>query len=140
MKKELVNQPVNIKLKLALLWAAVMCCYFYGDYFELYVPGKVEGLIKGNNNLNTPMNLLIATIALVIPALMIVVSVFSKPNVNRILNIISGIFFTLVMLVIGYGSISEWYAFYVLLAVIECILTVAIVWQAWNWPRETAGA
>ena len=138
MKKELINQPVNIKLKLALLWTAVMFCYFYGDYFELYVPGKVEGLIKGNNNLDTPVNLLIATIALVIPALMIVASVFLAPNINRILNIISATFFTLVMLVIGYGSISEWYAFYVLLAVIECILTVAIVWQAWNWPEETS--
>jgi hypothetical protein len=31
-----------------------MFLYIYGDYFELYVPGKVEGLISGENLLNTP--------------------------------------------------------------------------------------
>ena len=53
---------VNTKIKLAFLWTAVTFCYLYGDYFELYTPGKVEGLISGDNLLNTPMNLLMATL------------------------------------------------------------------------------
>jgi hypothetical protein len=46
---------VNTKIKLAFLWTAVTLCYLYGDYFELYTPGKVEGLISGDNLLNTPI-------------------------------------------------------------------------------------
>ena len=45
-KNEYQDFKVNIKLKLSLLWTSVMFCYVYGDYFQLYVPGKVEGLIK----------------------------------------------------------------------------------------------
>ena len=29
------------KVKLAALWASTMFCYVYGDYFGLYLPGKL---------------------------------------------------------------------------------------------------
>jgi hypothetical protein len=32
---------VHVRLKLSSLWAALMFCYLYGDYFGLYVPGKL---------------------------------------------------------------------------------------------------
>ena len=48
----LEDTKVNIKIKLSALWASVTLCYLYGDYFELYVPRKVEGLINGENLLN----------------------------------------------------------------------------------------
>lgn len=48
MTKEALEEPqVNVKLKLAALWASVMFCYLYGDYFELYVPEKVDSLLTG---------------------------------------------------------------------------------------------
>jgi len=40
---------VNVKIKLAALWTVATFCYLYGDYFELYTPGKVESLISGEN-------------------------------------------------------------------------------------------
>ena len=30
---------INVKLKISALWVAVMFCYVYGDYIEIYVPG-----------------------------------------------------------------------------------------------------
>jgi hypothetical protein len=33
---------IHVKLKLSALWASVMFCYIYGDYFELYKPGKLQ--------------------------------------------------------------------------------------------------
>jgi len=48
-----------------------MFCYIYGDYFELYVPKKVEGLISGANMLDSPTKLFLASVLLAIPALMI---------------------------------------------------------------------
>ena len=132
----LENQKVNIKIKLAALWASVTFCYLYGDYFELYTPDKVNSLITGENNLDSPIKLLIASIILVIPSVMVAASIILKPKINRILNIIFGTLFTLMMVFIGIMSTNEWYLFYVFLAFLESIITALIVWYAWKWPKE----
>jgi hypothetical protein len=126
---------VNVKIILAGLWTSVTLCYLYGDYFELYTPGKTQGLVDGHNLLNSPLNLLMAAVVLAIPAVMVFLSLILKPAINRILNIVVGIFFTLVMLFIGISSFSEWYLFYVFLAAVECIITILIVVYAWKWKR-----
>lgn len=135
------NFKVNVRLKLSALWTSLMCCYFYGDYFELYVPKKVEGLISGNNMLDTPVNLLAATVMLTLPALMIFLSLVLKPRICRVLNIILGLFFTLLMLLIAVSSLTEWRMFYVFLAIVESIITSVVIWYAWKWPKvaSTAG-
>ena len=134
--KSLDNPPINIRLKLAALWTSVMFCYIYGDYFELYVPGKVEDLMNGIGMLDTPMKLFAASVMLAIPALMISLSIFLKPAISRWLNIIFGAFFTGIMLLIAVNSLTTWYTFYVFLALVESVLTATIIWQAWNWPRS----
>ena len=132
----LENPPINIKLKLAALWTSVMFCYIYGDYFELYAPGKVEDLMNGVGMLDTPMKLFAASVMLAIPALMISLSIFLRPAISRWLNIIFGAFFTGIMLLIAVNSLTIWYTFYVFLALVESVLTATIVWQAWKWPRS----
>jgi len=132
----LENPKVNIKIKLASLWASVTLCYLYGDYFELYTPGKVNSLITGENVLDSPTKLLIASIILAISSVMVGVSIILKPKINRILNIIFGTLFTLMMLLIGVNSMTEWYSFYAFLAFLESIITALIVWYAWKWPKE----
>lgn len=132
---QLEDIRVNVKIILAGLWTSVTLCYLYGDYFELYTPGKAQGLVDGHNLLNSPLNLLMAAVVLAIPAVMVFLSLILKPTINRILNIVVGIFFTLVMLFIGISSFSEWYLFYVFLAAVECIITILIVVYAWKWKR-----
>ena len=132
----LENPKVNIKIKLAALWTSVTLCYLYGDYFELYTPDKVNSLISGENNLDSPTKLLIASIILAISSVMVVASIILKPKINRILNIIFGTLFTLMMIAIGIYSTNEWYLFYVFLAFLESIITALIVWYAWKWPRK----
>ena len=132
----LENPKVNIKIKLAALWASVTLCYLYGDYFELYTPDKVNSLITGENNLDSPIKLLIASIILAISSVMVAASIILKPKINRILNIVFGTLFTLMMVIIGVFSTNEWYLFYVFLAFLESIITALIVWYAWKWPKE----
>ncbi|OJW34664.1 MAG: hypothetical protein BGO54_07710 [Sphingobacteriales bacterium 46-32] len=129
------DYKINVKLVLSGLWASVMFLYIYGDYFELYVPGKTQGLLNGQNLLNTPYKLLSATIILTLPSLMIFLSLMMKPKWNRILNISIAAFLTLFTLLVGASSLSEWRIFYVMLAFLESILTAIIVWKAWHWPR-----
>lgn len=126
---------VNVRIKLSALWTAVMFCYIYGDYFELYVPRKVDGLLNGQNMLDTPTKLLIATFILTVPALMIFLSLMLSAKLTKWLNITIGIFFTIFTLLVGISSISEWKMFYVFLSFLESIVTIIIIWQAWNWKR-----
>ncbi|WP_439504463.1 DUF6326 family protein [Sediminibacterium sp.] len=132
----LEDTKVNIKIKLSALWASVTLCYLYGDYFELYVPRKVEGLINGENLLNTPTNLFAATLLLAIPAMMVCLSIILKSVINKWLNIVVGLFFTVIMVLIAFTSIMPWRFFYVFLAIVESVITLIIVQYAYNWPRQ----
>jgi hypothetical protein len=132
----LENPKVNIKIKLAVLWTSVLFCYVYGDYFELYVPEKVNGMLTGDTMLDSPTKLLIASFVLAIPATMVALSILLNPKVNRFLNVFFGIVFTLMMILIGINSLTPWYSFYVFLAFLESLITFLIVWFAWNWPKK----
>lgn len=135
---KLENYDVNVKIKLAALWATVMSCYIYGDYFSLYVPNKIKDFMSGDNMLDSPMKLLAASLLMAIPALMICLSVILKPNLNKWLNIVFGIFYTAIMLLIAITTLSAWWSFYVFLAVVEMIITSLIVWYAIKWPKINA--
>lgn len=134
-KLELEDFKINIKILLSGLWTSVMFLYIYGDYFELYVPKKVEGLLNGINLLDTPYKLLSATILLAVPSLMIFLSLLLKPKINRILNISVAGFLAIFTFMVGVSSISEWRIFYVMLAFLEGTLTIIIVWKAWTWKK-----
>lgn len=127
---------INIKLRLAALWTSLMFCYVYGDFFSLFVPGRIQRLMDGNSGAGqtTPVMLLVYAVLLATPALMIFLSVALKARVNRLLNIIMGSFFTLVMILVTATSLGEWMLFYTFLGIVEIILTCIIVWQAVKWP------
>ena len=126
--------PVNVRVKLSLLWAATMFCYVYGDYFELYVPGKLQEMTAGQLAFGpaTQGALVGTSLLLIVPALMVVLSAMLSPRVCRVVNIALGVFYALVMAVAMPGA---WY-FYKLFGVVEIVLTLSIVWQAWRWPRR----
>lgn len=130
---DLLDEKVGVKFKLSALWASVTFCYLYGDYFELYIPKKAEGLVNGVNMLDSPTKLFMAAFLLLIPSLMVCLSIILKPKINRILNIFLGVFYTLFVALVGASSVSEWRAFYVFYAAVEICLTVMIVWFAWRW-------
>lgn len=129
---KLNEHPVNIRIVLAALWTSVMFCYIYCDYFELYVPGKTEGLVSGSNMLDSPMKLLAAAVLLAIPSLLICLTVLLPAAWSRTLNIVFGIFFTLMMLLIAVTSLTAWRMFYVFFALVESLLTMIITWYAWK--------
>ncbi len=127
---------VNIKIKLSVLWTSVTLCYLYGDYFELYVPQKTQGLVNGVNLLDSPFKLFAASILLAIPALMVFLSIILKPTINRQLNIVLGIFYTALMVLIALTSIIPWRTFYVFLAIVESCITALVVFYAWKWAKS----
>ncbi len=136
----MTNQPINIKLKLALLWTTLMFLYIYADYFELMTPGKLQRMM----DLQTPVGptkpgiLIIFSGIMIIPSLMIVAPVFLRPSFCRWINIIVGsVYFIISILMVLSGLDNAWQAFFALYNVADFFLLGAIVWQAWMWPRET---
>lgn len=130
---------IHVKLKLSALWTSVMFCYIYGDYFGLYPPGKLQGMLDGRMGPLGPVTqgVLLGTAALMaIPSLMVVLTLVLRPPIARWANILFGALFTVIMLITMPGA----WAFYFFLGVIEVALTALIVWYAWTWPREAADA
>ena len=133
--KILVDVKINVKTKLSALWASLMFLYLYGDYFTLYVPGKLEGMIaeKFVNIQTTEGVLLAAAVLMAVPGLMVFLSLVLKPKVNRWVNIVVSItvgvinFLTMLM--------GAW-IYYMFLGTVEIAINVLIVWYAWKWPEQ----
>lgn len=134
--KDFEDFKVNVRIKLSSLWTSVTLCYLYGDYFELYVPQKAEGLVNGDNLLDSPTKLFLASVMLSIPAIMVFLSISLKSNIVRLLNMVLSSFFTLLMLFIAITSIEPWRAFYIFLAITESLFTGTIFWYAFKWPKK----
>lgn len=128
---------VHVKLKLSALWASVMFCYVYGDYFLLYQPGKLRDMLDGNMAPLGPATqgvLLFTSVSMAIPAVMVFLSLALRPAPNRVLNIILGALYTVFVLLTMPGA----WAFYLFLGSLDVVLTALIVWHAWRWPRQEA--
>jgi len=128
------NDTIPTPVKLSALWAATMFCYVYGDYFGLYVDGKIEAVSQGSMGPlgpATPGVLVAVSLMMAIPACMVALSVLLPPTVSRWSNIILGIAYTGIMALTIQGS----QPFYFTLAIIEMILTFSIAVVAWTWPR-----
>jgi len=127
---------IHVKIKISALWASVMFCYIYADYFGLYMPGKLQGMLGGKMEPlgQTTQGVLLGTsVVMAIPSVMIFLSVALKPNLNRWLNIIFGGLYTVIILI----TMWEW-AFYIFFGIIEVVLTGLVVWYAWRWPKQEA--
>lgn len=135
MKTALLDYQINIKLKLAALWTGVLFCYVYGDFFTLFVPGRINRLNDGSGA-SSPFVLLMYAVMMSIPSVMIFLSLFLNARLNRLLNIILGIFFTLIMILIVCSTSAAWMLFYIYLGIMEIILTSVIAFLSWKWPRE----
>jgi hypothetical protein len=133
----LQHHPIDIKIKLACLWVTLMFCYIYCDYFELYSTGKIEALIQGKSMLDNPNKVLMAAVMMSVPALMISLSIFLKPVINRVLNIAISLFFTCLLTMIAVSLDVATHGFYIYFAIIEIILTLFISYTAYKWPKQT---
>lgn len=128
------DTKVNVKLKLATLWAGFMFLYIYVDYFHLYMPGMIEDTLKGivfEFNI-TQGFLLIALVSVTTPALMISLSVALPAKVNRLANIIVAAVYIPYTL---FNLVGEVWIHMVFGAIVEVVLLCLIIRYAWQWPR-----
>ncbi len=129
---------VHTKLKLAALWASVMFCYIYADFFGLFSPGQLATMNQGQIpplGTSTDGVMVFVSAMMAVPSLMIFLSVALPARPNRILNMLAGAIYTAII------SITMWTdAHFIFYGVIEITLTLLAIYYAWTWPRTEAAS
>lgn len=125
------NAPV--KLKLSALWTSIMFLYVYGDYFNLYTPGKLEKMAAGSLGVGpaTDAMLLAVSVVMAIPSVMIFLCLALPPLVNRWLNILLGLAYSGLLALTMPGAPL----FYLFFGVLEISLSVLLAGVALTWRR-----
>lgn len=125
---------VHVKVKLSALWTSLMFCYIYGDFFGLFVPGKVTDLQNGFAGWGkiTQSSLAVVSFFLALPALMVFLSIILNPKINRWANIILALILVTGMVLTLQGA----WLFYQIYTCIELTLVMLIIWYAWTWPKS----
>lgn len=130
----LQDTVIHPRLKLSALWASVMFCYIYADYFGLFSPGLLahmnQGMIAPLGRATPPV-MIGVSLMMALPSLMIFLSVALPARVSRALNLALGALYTAIIAVTMWSS-----AHFILFGVIEIALTLLVIAYAWTWPRD----
>lgn len=130
---EHVRVPTSVRL--ALLWASLMSLYIYNDYFKLYLPGTIQGMVAGRMGPLGPATdgvLVAVSLLLAVPALMIFLSVVLPPLASKWLNVALGLVYTAIEALTFIGSRP----FYKVVVGMEVVVTLLVVWFAVRWPKR----
>lgn len=132
------NFKVPVKLKLSALWASVMFLYIYADYFELYMPGKLEEMAKGTiGPFKVTDDVMLGVSAIMVaPSVMIFLSLVLPPVLSRWINAVLGLGYSAIVFMTMRGAAPFWIFF----CVVEITLTLLIVWYALTWPKQPPAA
>ena len=132
----LQDTHIDAKFKIAALWVSAMFCFIFADYFCLFMPGHLVALhegkfpppVSGQNQLSLFMAAL-----MVVPSLMIFASVALPARLNRPANIVVSLLYAL------FSSVTTFrIAYFMPLGLIQVMVTLAISYQAWAWPRTAS--
>lgn len=133
---------IPVQAKMAAAWTSFMFLYIYVDFFNLYKPGVVDGILNGLvwKFPVSPTLLTVIFASVAIPALMVMLSMTLPARVNRATNLV------VASLLIPYsafnaaGATWEWAAFYGLSIGLEVLILAFILRSAWTWPRTSSDA
>jgi hypothetical protein len=133
-RTRLEPSPVNVRVKIAALWASMLFVFAYVDLFSLYRPDFRADVDAGEvGGFAVNQTFLLATPAyVVILSLMVFCVLVLRPRLNRILNIALAMVYAVSIVA---ATIGEW-TYYVLGSLIEAALLAAVVFYAWTWPKE----
>lgn len=112
-----------------------MFLYVYGDYFNMYSPGKLDKMAAGDvgpvNAADEPAMLAISMM-MAVPALMIALSILLPPVVAKWLNVILGIVYAAILAVTLPGAPLFYWGY----GAIEIPVSVLITILALSWPKS----
>jgi len=128
------DKAIDTKLRLSILWIAVMFNMIYADILGFVTPGAIEELMTGYSGTVelTQEVLFISALLLEIPIIMIVLSRVLNYRINRIANIAAGII-TILFVIAG----IEEQLFFKFFVAVEVLLMTIIIFYAWSWKEPS---
>jgi len=130
-KTNQVLSPIDVRIRMAGLWATTMMIFAYVDIFSLFRPDFRAALDQGKVfvfDVGQPF-LLGLTIYVIIPSLMIYLSLVMPRRLNRVVSIsLAGLY---AITIVG-GAVGEW-SYYVLGSVVEVVLLALVIHHSWTW-------
>jgi len=137
-KRILEDVKINVKIKLAALWVALMFLYIFADITSFFRSETIEQIIAGEVEgiQITPTLLLGTAILMSIPGIMVLLSLVLKAKVNRWVNIIVSILH--IGLAINFMLMPGGWAYSYIYSIGQIVFLLLIVWSAWKWPKQEA--
>jgi len=130
-KTNQVSSLIDVRIRMAALWATTMMIFAYVDLFSLFRPDFRAALDQGKVfvfDVGQPF-LLGVTIYVIIPSLMIYLSLVMPRRLNRVVSIsLAGLY---AITIVG-GAVGEW-SYYVLGSAVEVVLLALVVHHSWTW-------
>ncbi|MDE0867908.1 MAG: DUF6326 family protein [Aquiluna sp.] len=125
------SAPIDVRIRMAALWATTMMIFAYVDLFSLFRPDFRAALDQGKVfvfDVGQPF-LLGVTIYVIIPSLMIYLSLVMPRRLNRVVSIsLAGLY---AITIVG-GAVGEW-SYYVLGSAVEVVLLALVIHHSWTW-------
>jgi hypothetical protein len=136
--REFSCAQVDTRVKLAAAWTALIALYIYADFLSLYRPGQIDEVRRGVMGPwdVSQATLVVASLIVMIPAAMIVLSLLLPTMVDRTVNLVLAILYILVNIS---NLVGEGWVYYYLFGIAEIAITGLIFFTAWKWsPTEVS--
>lgn len=129
------DTPVSVRVRLAIMWTVIMFFYIYNDVFML-----LEHVRSGGGPSVSPPNeikMLVYALIITPAALMPLLCLVFPPTLIRWANIVLGAaYFAIICWTLTPANTALFYRF---IGVVENLVTLAVIWTAWRWPRTARG-
>jgi hypothetical protein len=126
--KETARNLLDVRIILAVLWAAGMLSSLNGDTYRLSAATEPIGV--------NPELLLVAAMMFSGHIFMSVLTLTLKSPMNRWANRILGIFYAMVTLAYWVSTfVSRLAGYEIVWATAQLVFALLVVWYAWKWPN-----
>ncbi len=124
------TKKLDTKVLLSTLWIVVMINMLKADILSLFIPAMAEELARTSvsTGASIPQLMLFGAIMGQLGIAMIILSRVLKYEINRWVNIVAGIV-TIAYIWVGMTT----YPHYIVIATVETLCLLLIVWFAWKW-------
>lgn len=128
-------KKIDTKVLLSTLWIVVMINMLKADILSGFIPAMAEELARTSVSVGAsiPQLMLFGAIMGQLGIAMIILSRVLKYEINRWVNIVAGIV-TIAYIWVGMTT----YPHYIVIATVETLCLLLIVWFAWTWRNVEA--
>lgn len=128
------DPPVHVRVRLALLWVAMLLVFAYVDLFGFFRADVLEAALDGQiagTGLEVGQGFLAGALGYVLPAvLMVVASLYLRPRAARLTTLAVAPLYAVSIVAL---CIGETWVYYLLGSGVEVVLLLMVTVTAWRW-------